>query len=173
MLHAQSRAINHVMGGCLYAPQSPRHRLCTQRSWQHLSERLLLLGDSETAVSDHVVLCSLCLGTSGWDLQPLESLEIPLGGWNASPFLNCGGAGALPTCRGSTSSWKREQSQWGRHFFIKSQMDCARGYSPWNTVSAIKNNYVDHVAPWKSANDCAPSEKSWTQRSTLAVLMVI
>lgn len=27
------------------------------------------------------------------------------------------------------------------------------------TIPAIKNNYVDHVAPWKSAN-CAPSEKS-------------
>lgn len=87
MLHSQSKAINHVMGGCLYALRSPR-RLCTLLSWQHLSEMLVFLGDSETAHSDHSVLCSLCLGTSGWDLQPLKSLEIPFGGWNVRLFLS-------------------------------------------------------------------------------------
>lgn len=40
MLHSQSRAVNHVMGGCLYAPQSPCHRPAhhgpdgtSQRGW--------------------------------------------------------------------------------------------------------------------------------------------
>lgn len=149
MLHAQSKAINHVMGGCLYAPQSPRHRPGTQRSWQRLSERLVFLGDSETALSDPSVLCSLCLGISGWDLQPLESLEIPLGGWNASPFLNCC-VGAIPvelgfstsvrpTSAGNARLEEGAESQWGPqhhrwlcccHFFIKSQIDCKLGYYP-------------------------------------------
>lgn len=68
--------------------------------------------------------------------------------------------------RRGTPDWRREQSQWGRRSLLKVKWT-VRG-----TIPAIKNNYVDHVAPWKSAN-CAPSEKSWMQHRTVAVLLVL
>lgn len=43
----------------------------------------------------------------------------------------------------------------------------------WNTIPAIKNSYVGHVAPWKSADDSAPSAKGRAQHSAVAVLSYI
>lgn len=105
MLHAQSRAINQVVGALPVRPAVTSLLKVPEPSRQHSQERPVLLGDSETSLSNRAVLCSLCLGMSGWDLWLLQSLVIPFGEWNASPFLNYCSVWAVPAEARSQHVW--------------------------------------------------------------------
>lgn len=85
MLHSQSKAVNHVMGGCLYAPQSPHHQPAHHGPdgtcwrgwcfWEILNRPFLMAQSSAPFVSERQVETCCCRGP--WRCLLVNGMQGP------------------------------------------------------------------------------------------------